>query len=125
MSMNAGTAVAYLELDASKYVKGLSTAREQLATFADSSQSAGDRIQALGGAMTGVGSVLTKTVTTPILGIGIAAAKVGIDFQSEMSRVQAISGATGSDLEALKEQAKELGATTSFSAKFCGTLLRN
>ena len=40
-------------------------------------------------------------------------------------RVEAISGATGSNLEMLEEQAKELGKTTQYSAKMYGTLLRN
>lgn len=37
-------------------------------------------------------------------------------FESMMSQVQAISGATGSDLEALTAKAKEMGATTKFTA---------
>lgn len=37
-------------------------------------------------------------------------------FESGMAKVAAISGATGSELSALRQQAKELGATTEFSA---------
>lgn len=47
---------------------------------------------------------------------GVAAIKVGSDFEAAMSEVQAISGATGSDLEKLSDAAKEMGATTKFSA---------
>lgn len=39
------------------------------------------------------------------------------DFEAAMSQVQAISGATGSELESLTEKAKEMGATTKFTAK--------
>lgn len=42
--------------------------------------------------------------------------EVGSEFESSMSRVSAISGATGGDLTALTEKAKEMGATTKFSA---------
>lgn len=49
-------------------------------------------------------------------GVAAAAIKVGSDFESQMSRVKAISGATGEELEQLKEQAMQLGADTSFSA---------
>ncbi len=42
--------------------------------------------------------------------------KVGIDFESQMNKVSAISGATGADLETLKGKAKELGSQTKFSA---------
>ena len=42
--------------------------------------------------------------------------KVGIEFESAMSQVQAISGASGQALERLTEKAKEMGRTTVFSA---------
>lgn len=41
---------------------------------------------------------------------------VGTAFTSEMSNVEALSGATGGELEALEEKAKEMGAATKFSA---------
>lgn len=37
-------------------------------------------------------------------------------FEAAMSKVSAVSGATGSDLEKLNEKAKEMGATTKFTA---------
>lgn len=65
-----------------------------------------------------------KAATTAITGTsvalgGIAAAaiKAGSDFESQMSRVKAISGATGEEFNKLKEQAIQLGADTAFSSK--------
>lgn len=65
-----------------------------------------------------------KAATTAITGtsvalggIATAAIKVGSDFESQMSRVKAISGATGEEFEKLKEQAMQLGADTAFSSK--------
>lgn len=69
--------------------------------------------------MKSLGSLAVKGMTIAagaIAGIGAASVKVGMAFESEMSKVSAISGATGSDLEALTEKAKEIGATTKFSA---------
>lgn len=63
------------------------------------------------------GKSMTKLLTVPILGAGIAAAKIGSDFEEQMSRVKAISGATGSSFDQLKQQAIDLGAKTAFSAK--------
>ena len=45
------------------------------------------------------------------------AVQVGIDFEKQMSKVQAISGGTAGDLAKLTAQAKELGATTVFTCK--------
>ena len=55
-------------------------------------------------------------VATAVLGLATAAAKMGSDFEAAMSEVGAISGATGEDFDALKAKAKEMGATTKFSA---------
>ena len=73
-----------------------------------------------------LGSLTTKglkTAATTITGtavalegIGIAAVKAGSDFEAQMSRVKAISGAAGTEFEKLKDQAIQLGADTSFSA---------
>lgn len=72
---------------------------------------------AVGSTMQTAGKSMTKLLTVPILGAGIAAAKIGGDFEEQMSRVKAISGATGSSFDQLKQQAIDLGAKTAFSAK--------
>lgn len=74
----------------------------------------------------GLGNVAQKglSVTTKVLegaaagvvALGGAAIKVGSDFGAGMSQVQAVSGASGEELEKLKEKAKEMGASTKFSA---------
>ena len=48
--------------------------------------------------------------------------RVGANFQKTMSNVAAISGATGSDLAALEKNAKDLGASTAFTASQVGEL---
>lgn len=51
-----------------------------------------------------------------LAGVSTAAIKVGSDFEAQMSRVKAISGATGEEFEKLKNQAIQLGADTAFSS---------
>lgn len=125
MGISAGQIEAILSLNAEPFVGGLASARQQLSTFLDGTQTAGTRITALGGAMTSTGTTLTKGVTMPLLGISTAAVKVSTDFEAQMSRVKAISGATGEDFTKLREQAKQLGATTSFSAKAAAEGMEN
>lgn len=48
---------------------------------------------------------------------------VGIEFDSAMSKVQAVSGATGKEYELLREKAKEMGATTAFTASEAATAM--
>lgn len=73
-------------------------------------------ISYFGKKLSNTGKSLTTKVTLPIVGISAAALKVGSDFEAGMSKVSAITGATGEDFEKLKNQAKELGASTKFSA---------
>lgn len=117
MSVNLGSAVGYLELDSSRWTSSYNTARQQMQTLADSSQSMGSRFQAVGAMLTSAGSTLTTHVTLPLAAIGTASIKTAADFESSMSNVQALSGATGSELEQLSNLAKEMGANTQFSAK--------
>lgn len=49
---------------------------------------------------------------------------VGKSFEAGMSEVQAISGASGKDLEKLSAKAKQMGATTKFSATESATALK-
>ena len=55
-------------------------------------------------------------VTAAVTGLGTAAVKTAADFDSEMSKVSAISGATGDDFDQLRAKAREMGAKTKFSA---------
>ena len=56
------------------------------------------------------------SVTTLIGGVGVAAVKTAADFDSAMSQVAAVSGATGKDFDTLRNKAREMGAKTKFSA---------
>lgn len=49
-----------------------------------------------------------------------AATKVGMEFESQMSTVSAISGATAKDLQILTDKAEEMGIKSAFSAKQAG-----
>lgn len=78
--------------------------------------SVGKTLEGVGKKMSDVGSSLTKSVTVPIAAIGTAAVKTTADFDSSMSNVGAISGATGKDFDSLRDKAREMGAKTKFSA---------
>lgn len=77
----------------------------------------------------GVTTVVAGTVTA-IGGLGVAATKVGMSFESSMSQVAATMGITVEEIangnesfEMLKQAAKDMGATTQFSASQAGEAL--
>lgn len=81
---------------------------------------AGEKVKDVGEKVSSTGDKLTKSVTVPIVALGTAAVKTAADFDSQMSKVSAISGATGDDLEDLRDKAIEMGDKTKFSATEAG-----
>lgn len=75
----------------------------------------GEKLKSVGASIEGVGNKLMP-VTAAIGGLGVAAVKIAADFDSGMSKVAAVSGATGAELDKLREKAREMGAKTKFSA---------
>ncbi|EDT84672.1 phage tail tape measure protein [Clostridium botulinum] len=76
----------------------------------------GEKYKSAGEHISKAGDKMLK-LTAPIAAVGIVSSKVGMDFEAQMSKVQAISGATGEDFQKLKAKAEEMGAKTKFSAK--------
>lgn len=68
------------------------------------------------GALSEIGSKAVNAVTGSISGMARGVVDAGMSFESAMSSVAAISGATGQDFDMLRSKAKEMGATTQFSA---------
>ena len=116
MAVNMGTAIAYLELDTSKFSKGFVSAYNDLKVFGDKSAKAEQKLKGLSSAFKTTGGLLSKNVTLPIVGVGAAALKSGIDFESAMSQVAATMGTTTDQIQDLTKFAQKMGATTAFSA---------
>ena len=111
--MDFGSIAAKMTLDISNFTSQLNLAQNQAQRLAVETSKSFQ----IGSALTGMGKVLSTAVTLPLLGIAATSIKVGNEFQAQMSRVQAIAGATGGELDQMKRQAIELGAKTAFSAK--------
>lgn len=79
-------------------------------------QEVGNKIKSVGDSMANFGRSMTTYVTAPIVGAFTAAVKTTGEFDEGMSRVQAISGATGQELDSLRSKALEMAASTKFSA---------
>lgn len=117
MAIDVGSAVGHLDLDINGFLKSLKTAQNEAEdTTKRISSTIGGHLQSAGKNLETVGSTLTKTVTAPIVGLGGLVIKTSSTFESAMSRVQAVSGASGGELQKLNKKAQELGATTAWSA---------
>ena len=117
MAVDVGSAVGYLDLDISGFLAGLRSAQSEADSATKNiATKIGSNLQSAGKSIISAGKTLTTHVTVPIVGLGTAAVKTISDFESAMSKVSAISGATGSDLDALNQKAQEMGIKTKFSA---------
>ena len=76
---------------------------------------AGKKLESFGDSVTRAGQAIMPA-SLAVAGLGTAAVKTAADFDSSMSKVAAVSGATGDDLQALRDKAREMGAQTKFSA---------
>lgn len=116
--IDVGSAIGYLLLDTSGFKSGFRSAMDDMKTFQDESATVSDKFSAMGSALTSVGGTLTRSVTLPLVGLGATVTAVAANFETSMSKVAAIAGldTTGEEFDALSEKAKEMGATTKFSA---------
>lgn len=117
MAVDVGSAVGYLDLDISGFLAGLKSAQSEADKKTKSiATKIGNNLSNTGKKLTSAGTTLTKGITVPVAAAGGAIVKMSSQFEAAMSRVQAISGASGKDLVKLTDKAKELGATTAWSA---------
>ena len=123
MALNMGSAIAYLELDTSKFRSGFSSAINDLKVFQSKGATAEQKLKGLSGAFSTIGGGLTKGVTLPLIGVGTASVGVASKFETAMSQVAATMGITSEqiksgnkDFEALQQTALEMGSTTKYTA---------
>src|SRR5690625_3595065 len=113
MSFLVGEIAAKLTADPREFNKRLDQAKK---SGEQTTRVIADEFSKIGKSMQSTGSTLTKRLTLPLVGFGALALRTAGNFEASMNRVAAISGATGSQLQQMTELARELGATTQFSA---------
>ena len=112
--MADGKVIIETDLDSSGIEKGISGLGEKFG-----------KIGSLASKGLKVATTAITGTATALGGVGVAAIKTGADFEAQMSRVQAISGATGDEFDALRDLAIQLGADTSFSASSAAEGMEN
>ena len=117
MNISAGTIMAYMDLDMSSFSSALDMAGEQLSGFA--SGGVAGALGSIGAAAETAGRALTMHITGKLLDVGQAALQVGMDFDASMSNVYGLMSSLNlsqEQMDALRDTAREMGATTKFSA---------
>jgi len=102
-------------IETEQRLRSLEQQAEQSSVALQKIGATGEKLQTVGDKISSVGQKLLP-VTGVVTGLGTAAVKTAADFDSAMSKVAAVSGATGSDFDNLRDKAREMGAKTKFSA---------
>lgn len=98
--------------DISDFSRKMAESNKALSKFSRDNQATFDAFKKTGAMVTAAGVGVA-------VGLG-SAVKVASDFSTQMSKVKAISGATDGEFAKLNDTAKQLGATTVFSASQAG-----
>lgn len=116
-SISAGTIMAYMDLDMSSFNSAIDMAGEQLSGFA--SGGVAGALGSIGAAAETAGRALTLGVTAPLMTAAGAAIQTGMQFDASMSNVYGLMSSLNlsqDQMDALRDTAREMGATTKFSA---------
>lgn len=96
-------------------LKRLEEQANQSATALQKISATGEKLKDVGSNIEGAGKKLLP-VTATVTALGTASVKTAADFEAAMSKVAAVSGASGKELEDLTAKAREMGSKTKFSA---------
>lgn len=98
-----------------EYDKDLQQVTNDLKYHTTELNESADKLESFGEKTSEVGAKMS-VVSGAVVGIGTAAVKTAADFESGMSKVEALSGATGEEMEKLTDKAREMGEKTKYSA---------
>ena len=120
MALSAGAVVAQFTAETGGFQKEVQKAENSVNTFAKNIEKklkgVGASFQSIGDNLTKTGANLSLKVTTPLAALGGVALKTSMSFDDAMRKVQATSGATQEDFNALRNSALKFGSTTAHSA---------
>lgn len=111
------SALSSMNNDAAQAQNGAEDLSESLDGVNDSAEeTTGGGLTAFGVALANLAADIIASAISKMKELITETVKVGETFDSSMSNVGAISGATADEMDALKDKAKEMGANTKFSA---------
>jgi len=93
----------FVGLNDSRFQKGMNRVQKRLGKF--------------GKSMKQVGGNLTRSVSMPLALAGGAAVKMAVDFQTSLTKIQTLVGATATEVKAYEQGIKSISSTTAVGQK--------
>ena len=109
MAFDAGKAIAYLDLDGSKFTRGIGSAKQALTDLMDKSLSTSSKLKSLGGGMSSVGRIMSIG-SAAILTAATAAGTMSVNLDTAARKVATIADQSVMGIAQVKDQTRALGA---------------
>jgi TP901 family phage tail tape measure protein len=116
MSIRVNVVGTYDGRDINRAQKDLGTLKIQADSAASSMVVMGGRMKNVGDSMASAGARMTRGLTLPIVGVGVAGAKLASDLETSFAQIEGLVGVSGGELDELREAALRLGPTFGKSA---------
>jgi len=92
MSDNLGTAVLKLTTDPTAFIRGMKDAYSRARRF-------NTQLTSVAASARRIGSSMTRMITLPLLALGTASTKMGMDFEASMSKIVGLVGVAQSQVD--------------------------
>jgi TP901 family phage tail tape measure protein len=110
----------YNDKDIKRAMADLQRLQASSQTFASKMSAVGTNMQAFGRSVSRVGGALTKSVTLPIVGIGVAATAMAVEFDNSMTKIVSLVGLTRDEVDGMRgdviKMASQYGKSASEAA---------
>lgn len=117
MPINVGSAIATLTLDNAPFMNGLRAANAALGTFGKDTATAGQKLTALGSALSSAGKTLTMGVTVPLLTAGTTCVAFASQFETGVAKINTLDpSAPAAKIEKISSDILKLSNETGISA---------
>ena len=97
-------------------MKELRKAKSGLKGFQSSMSEFSNKLKSSGRQMSAFGSSLSRSVTLPLVAAGIAAVKMGSDFDKSMTKIKTLVGIAGDEVDNMSVRVKKLARDTAISS---------
>lgn len=111
MALNIGSAVAFLELDTSKFTSGFKEAKKSMDDFTKKGESVSNRLKGLSGSFSSMGKTLSASVTLPLSGIATAASGAAMSLESATNKISSYFGDVGEEAKRNERIVQEVFAS--------------
>jgi TP901 family phage tail tape measure protein len=116
MSVKINIGIAYNGKNIQKSFSDLNALRKNADDANTRMQALGGQMKLVGGAMASAGKQMTRNLTAPIVGLGVAGVKLAMDFETSFGKIRGLVGVAASDIGELEDAARTLGPRFGVSA---------